>query len=565
MITRHFLPLANGHQVHYRRAGHGPPLLILHPSPNSSALMVPQIDAFAPHFTCIALDTPGYGLSTDFIDDPTELWAYADAMVSILDALGIGAAAVYGAATGGQIATQLARRYPQRVPLVMLDSVGDFSGALDHVAEGYFQDITPRRDGTHLLRVWDMCRHLFVAFPWHSARGGDRLDVGVPAPTVIQQYVNDYLRAGPGYAKAYRAAMDVERWENTREIPVPTLLVRNGLSAVVKHTDALIARGLPDHITVVRADGPDRLTALAAAAVASGRVAGLPAPPPPPTQTSSAVAIQNMHIPVSHKGRSGSLRARVCFAGAGRPLLALHDPAGSAALVEPMLLPYVGKRPVIALDLPGNGESDNIIDPANITSAAYAEIVVAALDALGLSEVDVIGRYSGAPVGMEMSFQRPALVKHLVQAAFMLFEGAEQAELLAHYTPSVAPRWDGSHLVTGWGIMRDQALFWPWFKRTRAGIIWADAQLDPALIHTRVVELMKIGDQYQKAYGAAWTYPMRTRLPQLTVPTLVCAPGWEPIFHKTALAAEIAPQVGIAELPARMADWHRVLDGFFGS
>jgi pimeloyl-ACP methyl ester carboxylesterase len=224
--------------------------------------------------------------------------------------------------------------------------------------------------------------------------------------------------------------------------------------------------------------------------------------------------------------------------------------------------PFIGQRPVLAVDLPGNGESDNIIDPAAITSAMYAEIVNATLTALNISEVDVIGRYSGGPIGMEMSFQKPSLVKHLVQAAFMLFEGAEQAELLAHYTPSVAPQWDGSHLTTAWGIMRDQALYWPWFKRTRAGIIWADAQLDPALIHTRVVELLKIGDQYQQAYGAAWTYPMRERLARLTVPCLVCAPPWEPIAHKTALAAEIAPGIQTAALPARMADWHQVLTAF---
>ena len=71
--------------------------------------------------------------------------------------------------------------------------------------------------------------------------------------------------------------------------------------------------------------------------------------------------------------------------------MALHDPAGSSLLVEPALAPWIGRRPVIALDLSGNGESDNVIDPTSITSAAYAEIVNQALAAGGIDSVDVIG------------------------------------------------------------------------------------------------------------------------------------------------------------------------------
>jgi pimeloyl-ACP methyl ester carboxylesterase len=561
-VARHFLPVAGG-QIHYRRAGAGPPLILLHPSPNSSARLIPAMEAMAGDFTCIAPDTPGYGLSDDLAKDPAELWAYADLLGRTLDALGIGAAAIYGSATGGQIAVQFARKYPVRVPLLMLDNVGDFADEIDHVADGYFPEIAPVRDGSHLLRIWDMCRHLGVMFPWHSARGVDRIVADVPAPAAIQQTMNDYLRAGPGYAKAYREAMAVERWDVARQVTVPTLLVRNRDAVVARHTTRLIEKGLPANFTVLACDGGTRLSALVAAA--RERRPALPPPPPPPAQTTYSARVQNHHVRLDPRGRAGDLRARLSRSGAGRPILAIHDPAGAASLVEPVLAPYVGRRPVIAFDLPGNGESDAIVDPDGITAAAYAEIVVAALDALGIDEVDVVGRYSGAQVGMEMSFLRPGLVRHLVQAAFMLFEGDEQAELLANYTPSVAPQWDGSHLATAWGIMRDQALFWPWFKRTRAGIIRADAQLDPALIHTRVVELLKTGDQYRKAYAAAWTYPMRERLPRLAVPTLVAAPAWEPIAHKTALAAAIDPRVQVGELPPRMRAWHQVMDGFFGS
>ncbi len=35
-ITRHFMTVGT-RQVHYRRAGSGPPVVLLHPSPNSGA------------------------------------------------------------------------------------------------------------------------------------------------------------------------------------------------------------------------------------------------------------------------------------------------------------------------------------------------------------------------------------------------------------------------------------------------------------------------------------------------------------------------------------------------
>ena len=479
-ITRHFLPLPNGQQVHYRRAGAGPPLLILHPSPSSSASMMGALTAFSEIFTCIALDTPGYGLSDDIIDDPTELWGYADALAHIQDALGFNTSFVYGAATGAQIGIQFARKYPARVQLLLLDANGDFSGeAGAHMANGYFIDTTPVRDGAHLIRIWDACRHLSVFFPWQSTRKADRLAVATASPEGIQQSVNDYLRAGPNYKKAYYAAMLVETWENTRQVTVPVLMTRNSSSILLSHTDALIAKGLPGNFTILACDATTRFKVQIEAA--KQRLALQAPPPAPDDHNTSTKRIQNFYA----AARGGQLRIRGNLAGKGRPILALHDPAGSSRLVEPIIAPYLSQRPIIALDLPGNGESDNVIDPTTITSGAYAEIVIEALKSIGVREVDVIGRYSGGPIGLEMSFQAPALVKHLVMAGVGIYEGDEQQSLLQNYTPSIAPQWDGGHLVRAWAIMRDMNLFWPWYNRTKAGIVARDAMIDGPTIHPR--------------------------------------------------------------------------------
>lgn len=225
--------------------------------------------------------------------------------------------------------------------------------------------------------------------------------------------------------------------------------------------------------------------------------------------------------------------------------------------------PLAETRPVVALDLPGNGESDNVLGTSSPTSATYAGVVADALDSLGIDEVDIIGRYSGGPIGMELTFQRPGLVRHLVQAGITAYEPDEARALLARYTPSIPPRDDGGHVLTAWHIMESQALYWPWFDQSRDAVIAGEPQLDAQLIHQRVFDLLRCGDVYQQAYAALWTYPLRERLLRLTVPSLLCAPRWDPLFPHLGKAAAAGPQCPSATLPDRFADWHRVLLPFF--
>ena len=82
-ITRHFVDVGS-RRVHYRRAGKGPPLLMAHQSPRSSAEYEPLMREWGKHFTCIAPDTPGFGQSDPLaIEEPT-IDDFADAMLAFL-------------------------------------------------------------------------------------------------------------------------------------------------------------------------------------------------------------------------------------------------------------------------------------------------------------------------------------------------------------------------------------------------------------------------------------------------------------------------------------------------
>ena len=89
-------------RVHYRVAGEGPPVVLLHQSPHNSAELLPLMQVLAPHFLVIAPDTPGYGQSDPVAPAGTEpgIDLFADALIGLLDALDLERVALFGSHTG---------------------------------------------------------------------------------------------------------------------------------------------------------------------------------------------------------------------------------------------------------------------------------------------------------------------------------------------------------------------------------------------------------------------------------------------------------------------------------
>ncbi|MBN1527863.1 MAG: alpha/beta fold hydrolase [Thermoleophilaceae bacterium] len=121
---------ANGLQVAYERAGHGPPLVFVHGAACDSRIWRPQLDALAGEFTVVAWDEPGSGRSDD---PPAEfgLPDYADALAALIDELDLGPAHVAGLSWGGTVAQELYRRRPELVAsLVLADTYAGWRGSL---------------------------------------------------------------------------------------------------------------------------------------------------------------------------------------------------------------------------------------------------------------------------------------------------------------------------------------------------------------------------------------------------------------------------------------------------
>lgn len=491
-MRRAFLTV-NDRTLHYRIGGRGSPVVMLHPSPLSSAALLPLAQQLEEQFTVYAFDTPGYGLSDPLPIRPTTLDDYLPIFAAALDALGLSRICLYGAATGAQFTIEFANRYPDRVAMMVIDSAGHIpADECDAIVRDYFPDLTPHQDGRHVMTLWQMVRDLFVFFPWCDRRAERRVDRDLPPAAVMQSMLLDYLRAGADYHLAYRPAFYNERAERAQQVKVPSALVRWDSSIVLRITDALIEAGLPANYTVLRL-GPtpaDRFGGIREHLRAHFRAA---AAPPPPASPQPRGRWHGRFIDVP----GGQLHARRLDGGAGLPRVWLHDAGESSAAFAKGIAADPGQHPTIAIDLPGHGETEIPLPSGAGAIDALADIVLAAVDALGLDAAQIGGVGAGAIVAQAAAKRRPRSLQ--LDVADM----PDAAQLASESLPNLTPMPDGTHLAAAWQLVRDASLWRREARGLRSGALAGEPGLDASVLQQRFVELMKAGDGYRTWLRAA--------------------------------------------------------------
>ncbi len=113
----------NGLDLHYREAGSGIPLFLIHGHTGSSRSWEPCLPVLSRHYRVIAPDLPGHGLS----GRPGDPAAYApeamaEALYGLMEGLGLERCHLAGHSMGGMIAMLLALAYPERLRSLMLIS-----------------------------------------------------------------------------------------------------------------------------------------------------------------------------------------------------------------------------------------------------------------------------------------------------------------------------------------------------------------------------------------------------------------------------------------------------------
>jgi 3-oxoadipate enol-lactonase len=110
----------NGIDIHYERAGAGPPLLFISGTGGDLRAKPNVFDGPGPKsFDLLAYDQRGLGRS-EKPDVPYSMADYADDAAGLIDAIGWGEALVVGVSFGGMVAQELVLRHPDKVRRLVL-------------------------------------------------------------------------------------------------------------------------------------------------------------------------------------------------------------------------------------------------------------------------------------------------------------------------------------------------------------------------------------------------------------------------------------------------------------
>jgi pimeloyl-ACP methyl ester carboxylesterase len=401
IITRHFVDVGQ-RRVHYRRCGEGPPLLMVHQSPRSSAEYEPLMRQWGASFTCIAPDTPGFGLSDPLLGEP-DIDAFADALVDMLDALGLGQVGAYGFHSGGIILVTALKRHPRRFSALAVGGYAIWTPEeMAIFGDKYLPPFQPSGYGEHLTWLWNRVLEQSWFFPWFDVREEARLSVAHADPARIDAVVREMLDAGDAYRAGYGAVLRAPRdIPPPHAVTPPVLITAYDGDPLQAHIDRLGAM-------------PIGWAARKVATPAEHHAASLdflrrhPAPPLSPL----AEAANEGFARIAGGGFDGAVHSR----GTPGGRLILHAPGESLERVE---------ADGLAIDLPGHGLSD----PWN--GDDWAAFVAAAAEHFGCSEIVW-------PVVPQGDPQR-------------LF-------------PELRPDRFGNYLATAWSIVRARVMFDPWYE-----------------------------------------------------------------------------------------------------
>lgn len=436
-ISRHFVDIGS-RRVHYRRCGSGPALLMAHQSPRSSAEYAPLMRAWGEYFTCIAPDTPGFGQSDPLPEDANDIDDFADAIVALIDRLGIGPVAAYGFHSGGIILVTALKRHPDRFRAL---AVGGYAiWTADEMAlfgDHYLPSFTPSAYGEHLTWLWNRMLEQSWFFPWFDVRPEARLPVAHADVPRVDAAVMEMLDSGSAYRAGYGAVLRAPRDIPPSEtITPPVLITAYDGDPLQAHIDRLGVMPAGWEARKLATPADHHAASLAFLTANAGGVQ----PDIVETQDQGFLNLATTEF-------EGLIHWRGTRGGA------LHLPTpGSAA----MLTDCAGG---VVIDVPGHGLSDSWSGDVPAGFAPWQAVIDKAAEMLGASHIV----YPALPAG-------------------------DAAQLF----PDLSPDRFGGHLTRGWAIVRARHVFDPWYDASlRAARAFVSDDLDPEALAREHHALMR--------------------------------------------------------------------------
>lgn len=523
MSQRQFVRIGNRH-VHYRFAGSGPALVLLHQSPQNSRMWLSMIERFAHRYTVIAPDTPGFGHSDPLDGEPT-IDDFARATLAFADAIGLEKFALFGMHTGGLIGMHTAWIAPQRLSALIVDGYALFNDAERARYTGkYLPVFEPTWDGGHLRWLWSRMREQLYFFPWCDPSEECAIVLPPYTPEGTHEAAMDILDVGDNYRIGYGAAFRYTERQRVAELKCPAWLVYRTTDVLLPHRERLPA--LPANVVSV---------------VEEGDVAGLHARMDDILASTTDV-LGPAAARLQAEPRDGWYRQMVATAvgevavwmRGGRNGAVVHLHAPGEHPLQPAQVEGDGRIQLL-VELPGHGASSEITAP--LTAVTMVAAVTGVVQALAAQVTVELQAHDGAGAYVPALVQAlGARINEVVLHRPWLLTDDECATFLAQL-PDPAIHRAGGHMAEAWQWERERHLLWPWLapgvaaRRKVAGP-------DTARVHANVVELLRIGTQLPTLFGSVAVPALDRAILALEVPVRIVCDGQDDYAGRSRALAE---------------------------
>lgn len=218
----------------------------------------------------------------------------------------------------------------------------------------------------------------------------------------------------------------------------------------------------------------------------------------------------------------GQVHYRVAGSEQRPTLLLLHQSPSSSVMYEALMNELADDYYLLAPDTPGFGNSDALDGP--VTVAAWAEVIKAFLDALGVEHCLVFGHHTGASIAVQMESDNPGVSTAMALSGPTLLSDALKAALPGKATAFPLAE-DGRHLLGMWQRMRDKE---------------PNAPLELTLRETLLG--LAVGDSYPDAYRAVIEQDFASQINTVACPVLVFAGDGDPLYGQLDAAYALLQQ-----------------------
>ena len=551
-IKRHYVNV-QGRRVHFRCGGAGPVVLLLHQSPQSSAAMLPLAQQLVSRYCVIAPDSPGFGLSDPLPSATPSIEDMAHALDEFATAIQIPPATIIGVHTGAKIALEFALRFPEKTGLLILDGLAVFTeDERDDILAHYLPPFQPSWDGSHLTWLWARLREQVIFFPWYKKDSGSRMNYNVPAADYQHGWFMDFMYAGDAYRAGYGAAFRYRNSAAIKDIVPPTAALYRTGDVLEPHRQRLPA--LPDHAwSEIISPGPGRLEERIVELLDEHITVGQSRwryrhQEDPPGTAPGYVDIGERQLAVTRAGKP-ELPA----------FLLLHDLAGSADAISDLVAFLAADYHVICPDLPGHGESADLL-PAGFS---IKQAVAVLSELLAVSGVEACHLLS---LGAACAFL-PGLIRHNPGIHFnaglhnpLLLDAMTRNALRDRFALPIEPDEYGTHITKLWYALRDGRLFWPWYEPVAANIRRHTPSLEPEVIHQSLFDALRCGKNYHLIWQAFFATDVINEMRSLPQPLLVTVSKTHPCYETALTALAQLPTVSHEETSD---DWPDVIAAHF--